>query len=302
MRETRSKTAAHRRAAPRRGDLAATCSALGGSSGLADIKRYKADVGSPYRGPSMRGSRQRKLKAIPPPKPKPRPHKADGVSHLSIKRRSLGLAAAHHRQPAKDVHGIGQLVILLTQLGGLFGAGAILFDLLDLVLAQAVIVQTAPQIGLGATGTGLLLVLGLLTAWRLFDNDIRADPERLNGPARRRVIPRRGQSHRAITAQRHYRLYRALAETLGAHHDGPVMILQGACDDLRRAGGTAIDQHHDGLAARQIARRRVEALAILRITAPRAHDLALIEERIRHLDRLGQQTAGIVAQIQNDAA
>src|SRR6056297_1784274 len=278
MRETRPKAAAHRRAAPRHGDLTATCSALGGSSGWADIKRYKADVGSPYRGPSMRGSRQRKLKAITLPKPKPRPRKADGASHVSIKRRSLGLVAAHHRQSAQDIHGIGQLVILLAQLGGLFGARAVLFDLLDLVLAQAVIVQTAPQISLGATGTGLLLFRRLLAARRLLHKDIGADPERLNGPARRRVIARRGQTHRAVATQRHHRLDRALAETLGPDHDVPVMILQGTCDVLRRAGGTAIDQHHDGLAARQIARRRVEALAILRITAPRAHDLALIEE------------------------
>jgi len=53
--EARLRAAAHRRAAPRHGDLAATCAPLTSFSDLAAIKRRSNSVGSPRRGPPMRG-------------------------------------------------------------------------------------------------------------------------------------------------------------------------------------------------------------------------------------------------------
>ena len=48
--------AAHRRAAPRHGDLAAICASLGDNMYMATIKRPGTNRGSPHRGPSLRGS------------------------------------------------------------------------------------------------------------------------------------------------------------------------------------------------------------------------------------------------------
>ena len=53
-------------------------------------------------------------------------------------------------QTFENINGIGQLIIILAQLRGCFRTGAILFDLADLVLGQAVVVQCATQFGLTA--------------------------------------------------------------------------------------------------------------------------------------------------------
>jgi len=48
--------AAHRRAAPRHGDLVVQCALLGGFAPVVGIKCFGSVVGSPHRGPSMRSS------------------------------------------------------------------------------------------------------------------------------------------------------------------------------------------------------------------------------------------------------
>ena len=65
---------------------------------------------------------------------------------------SLLRVAAHHREPAQDIDGIGHLVILLAQAGDLLGALALLLDLLALLLGQAVIAEPAAQVRLGPGG------------------------------------------------------------------------------------------------------------------------------------------------------
>ncbi len=40
------------------------------------------------------------------------------------------------------------MIILFAQFRGLFGAGLLFFDLADFVLAQAVVVEAAAQVGL----------------------------------------------------------------------------------------------------------------------------------------------------------
>lgn len=48
-------------------------------------------------------------------------------------------------QPFQNIDRIGQLVVLLAQVCGSFGAGAFLFDQLQLVLGQAVVLERATQ-------------------------------------------------------------------------------------------------------------------------------------------------------------
>ncbi len=79
------------------------------------------------------------------------------------------------------------------------------------------------------------------------------------------------------------------------------MVLQRAGDDLGRRGGAAIDQHDERLVLGEVARARVEALRLLGIAAARRDDLAPLEERVGDRDRLVEQAARIVAQIDHVA-
>ena len=78
------------------------------------------------------------------------------------------------------------------------------------------------------------------------------------------------------------------------------MILQRAGDDFRRRSRTAVDQDDDRLALGQVARAGVEALGLLGITAPGGNDLAPVQERVRDRNRLIEQAARIVAQIDDE--
>ena len=73
----------------------------------------------------------------------------------------------------EDVDGVGQLIVLFAQGSGVLGLLTVGFDLLDLVLGEAVIAQSAAQIALGATTAvclGLVLfLLGFGAARRLLD-------------------------------------------------------------------------------------------------------------------------------------
>ena len=152
---------------------------------------------------------------------------------------------------------------------------------------------------LGFAGAGLLLGArrGLL------DDDIRLDAGRLDRAARRRVVARRGQPHRAVGAarQRDDGLHRAFAERARAHDGRALMILQGAGNDLGGRGRAAIDQHDDRLAVDEVAAACVVALDVVGPAAAGGDDLAAIQERVANRDRLIEQAARIVAQIEHIA-
>ena len=90
-----------------------------------------------------------------------------------------------------------------------------------------------------------------------------------------------------------------LPNDLRAEQDRPVVVLQRAGDDLAGRGGAAIDQHRHRKTGGDVAGARVVALRILAAPAAGRHDLALVEKRVRHRDRLIEQAARIVAQIED---
>src|SRR5262249_48970075 len=92
-----------------------------------------------------------------------------------------------------------------------------------------------------------------------------------------------------------------LAERARADDDCALMVLQCAGNDLRRRGRAAIDQHDDRLALGEIAGPRNEAMCLLGLAAARRNDLTCFQEGVRYRDRLVEQAAWIVAQIDNIA-
>ena len=119
--------------------------------------------------------------------------------------------------------------------------------------------------------------------------------------ARGRVIARGGQAHRAVAAQRHDGLDRSLAKALGADDDGAAVILQRTRHDFRGGGRAAVDQNDQRFTLGQVAGLGVVTVTISRIAAPGRDDFAFVEEGIGHHDRLVQQAAGVVAQIEHHA-
>ena len=79
------------------------------------------------------------------------------------------------------------------------------------------------------------------------------------------------------------------------------MILQRTGHDLGSRGGAAIDQHHNRLAAGDVARLCIVTLGILGMAAAGRNDLARIEQIVRNRNRLIQKPARIVAQIEHIA-
>ena len=92
--------------------------------------------------------------------------------------------------------------------------------------------------------------------------------------------------------------------TTPAHHGRALVVLQRAGHDLGRRRRAAIDQHNERLAGGQmfVARPCVETLCLLRVAPPGRDDLAALKERIGDRDRLIEQSARIVAQIDDEAA
>ncbi len=136
----------------------------------------------------------------------------------------------------------------------------------------------------------------------LQDLDVGLDALGLDRAARRRVVARRGQAQRAVVlAERDDGLHRALAERARADDGRALVVLQRAGDDLGGRGRAAVDQHDDRLALRQIARAGVVALGLLGVAAAGRDDLAAVEEGVRHRDRLVEQAAGVVAQVEDVA-
>src|SRR5690606_26838337 len=71
---------------------------------------------------------------------------------------------------------------------------------------------------------------------------------------------------------------------------------------FRRGGAGPVDQHDDRHAGEVLAAARVVALHVFRLATARGDHFAAIEEGVGDFDRLIEQTARIVTQIDNDAA
>ena len=82
------------------------------------------------------------------------------------------------------------------------------------------------------------------------------------------------------------------------------MVLQRAGDDLGRRGRAAIDQHHQrhvGDLGVEVIGLGVVAGAFLLDAAAGQHHGALLEEGVGDIDRLVDEAARIVAQVEDDA-
>ena len=154
----------------------------------------------------------------------------------------------------------------------------------------------AAQRGLAALLLGHLLGLEVVGQILLHD-DIGHDTLGLDRPVRRRIVAGRRQAQRAVGAKRDDRLHGALAERARAHDHRALVVLKRAGHDFGSRSRAAVDQDDDLLAVRQVAGLRVGALHLLEVAALGEDDGPLLEERIGDHDRLVEQTAGIVAQV-----
>src|ERR1041385_3216312 len=179
--------------------------------------------------------------------------------------------------------------------GALICRAVVFLIVLFFVLLRALVVLLVAWLVAGLGGLFFLGDLGGL------DDDVGVDAARLDRAAGGRVVARRRQAHRTMPRERDDRLHRTLAEGLRADQDGAVMILQRTGDDLAGRGGAAVDQHRDRQSARDIARPCVVALRFLGALAARRNDLALFKKGVGDGNRLIEQAAGVVAQIEDDS-
>src|SRR6476659_2971734 len=132
--------------------------------------------------------------------------------------------------------------------------------------------------------------------------DVGRDALRLDRAAGRGEIARRGQPQRAIAgAEGNDGLHRALAKRARADDRRAAMILQRARHDFRGRSRAAVDQHDDRLVRNEVTPARGESLSFLGVAAARRYDLASLQEGVGDRDRLVEQSAGIVAQVDDVA-
>ena len=100
------------------------------------------------------------------------------------------------------------------------------------------------------------------------------------------------------------RLHRSLAVRVGADDQAAVVVLNGSCDDLRRRRGGFVDK--DDQRDRYVHERvtvGVEALLAVRGASAAGDDeLSARKEEIGHAARFLQETAGVAAHVEHDAA
>src|SRR5271165_3709543 len=151
------------------------------------------------------------------------------------------------------------------------------------------------------------LALGIVARLELLGHvlqrfDIGRDALGLDRPAGWREVARSGEPQSPIAgAKWNDGLHRSLAEGAGTDDRRASVILQSASHDLGGRSRAAVDQHDEGLAPGEIARVCMEALGLRGDAAAGRDNLALLKERIGDRDRLIEQPAGIVAQIDNEA-
>src|SRR5262249_25093436 len=130
--------------------------------------------------------------------------------------------------------------------------------------------------------------------------DVGPDTLGLNRTAGWRVKARGGQAHHAASgAKRKDRLNGAPGGRASADDRRSLVVLQRTSHDFRGCGRTGVAQDHDASAVSGVAPLGTEALRVLRTTPPQCDDFTAIEQLIRYGNRLVQQPAGIIAQVDN---
>src|SRR6266498_1521961 len=189
-------------------------------------------------------------------------------------------------------------------------------DEIERGVERLVVLRIRRDIGLRA---GLLVAFGLeVAAQRSFAAGVGARLEllghllqhldvgrntlRLDGAPGRGEVARGCQPQRPIAgAERNDGLHRPLAERARADDGRAPVILERTRHDFRGRGRAAVDQHDDRLVLGEVARARIEPLGFLGGAAARRYDLALLQERIGDRNRLVEQSARIVAQVDDEA-
>src|SRR5262249_3483786 len=125
---------------------------------------------------------------------------------------------------------------------------------------------------------------------------------RLDRTSGRGEVARGGQPQRAIAgAERNDGLHRALAERARADDGRAAMILERTRHNFGGRSRAAVDQHDDRFVLGEVARAGIEALGFLGVATARRYDLALLQERIGDRNRLVEQSARVVAQVDDEA-
>src|SRR3990167_4348798 len=205
------------------------------------------------------------------------------------------LLAAGDAQALEQVEGLAQLEVVILRSWRL--AGGFAFTVGRFVRAAVAVAQVAGEVG-------FLEVLVVLFAGDLgaADFDVRHDALGLDGTAVGGEVQRGGDLQGAVVVQRQYGLHRAFAEAVGAHQYAALVVLQGAGDDFRGRGAAAVDQYHQWHAFAGIGRVGGEAQFGVGDAALGVDDQALLQEVIGDLHGRLQHAAGIVAQVEDDAA
>src|SRR5579862_1531273 len=133
--------------------------------------------------------------------------------------------------------------------------------------------------------------------------DVGHDTGRLYRTTRRRVIARSREVQGAVcpTIQGNDRLYGPFSERGHADDGGPLVILQGAGNDFRSGSRAAIDQNDERLAVRYVSRLRVVSFRVLGPAAACRDNFAALQKIIGNSNRLIENAAAIVAQIDDVA-
>src|SRR5437773_1257053 len=126
-----------------------------------------------------------------------------------------------------------------------------------------------------------------------------------HSPARRGNVPDDQHDHRTVRQGKAAHQQR-LAEARASHDDGPVVILQRAGHELRRARGAGVDQHDEGVPLLVAPERPAHAHRVLLTLDLLAgllcvHDRALRQELARHSGRLVDAAAAVVAEVQHQS-
>ena len=146
-------------------------------------------------------------------------------------------------------------------------------------------------------GAGLQFVRDVLKHF-----EIRRDALGLDRSPRGCEVSCRRQRQRAVPrAERNDGLHGAFAERARPDQGGALVVVQGARHDLGSGSRSAVDQHDERLALDHVAAACGEALGFLRRTAAGRDHLAARHEGARHRDRLVEQSARVVAEV-NDIA
>ena len=129
--------------------------------------------------------------------------------------------------------------------------------------------------------------------------DVGHDAHALDTHIAGRQILRDRQLERRAVGQLVEHLHAALAETPVAHNQGPAVVLEGSGDDLTGRRAARVDQDHDRVGRLGARLGRLFLIAKTVTLTDRRHDRAVVEERVGHADRLLQQAARVVPQIEH---